>query len=312
MSKDLDIDTNLKAKYVAPKKTKKSKTKYTYNKKYGKKTKKDSGGSVFAEFFAGIVMIAFALPMIWMNERKQVKMDKINGLGREAATTINIDEPKEEELYALAHCSGVVTTSIPVVDSTFGLEQEGAIKVRRTVEVFQWVEHREEEEQEEGDPIVTYRYEKKWSSSAQGKDFADEPESDEEDAKTRNITEWPFHGETIANEQLNMGAFKVTKSQIGRMNEWSSLDIADRGDALVGAVEQALSDKGFRGLHQDGEYLTSVDGHARVNDIRVRWEVVNCQEYTFLSQQMKDDKGEWTFRKWNPEELESEWGNNTD
>lgn len=180
------------------------------------------------------------------------------------------------------------------------------------MEVFQWVEHREEEEQEEGDPIVTYRYEKKWSSSAQGKDFAEEPESDEEDAKTRNITEWPFHGETIANEQLNMGAFKVTKSQIGRMNEWSSLDIADRGDALVGAVEQALSDKGFRGLHQDGEYLTSVDGHARVNDIRVRWEVVNCQEYTFLSQQMKDDKGEWTFRKWNPEELESEWGNNTD
>lgn len=109
-----------------------------------------------------------------------------------------------------------------------------------------------------------------------------------------------------------MGAFKVTKSQIGRMNEWSSLDISDRADALAGAVEGALGDKGFGGLHQDGEYLTSVaDGHARVNDIRVRWEVVKCQEYTFLSQQMKDDKGEWTFRKWNPEELESEWGNDT-
>jgi len=27
---------------------------------------------------------------------------------------------------------------------------------------------------------------------------------------------------------------------------------------------------------------------------------------------MKNDKGEWTFRKWNPEELESEWGNDTD
>lgn len=49
-------------------------------------------------------------------------MDKINGLGREEARTISIDEPKEEDLYALAHCSGVVTTSIPVVDHTFGLE----------------------------------------------------------------------------------------------------------------------------------------------------------------------------------------------
>lgn len=159
MSMNLDLETNLKAKY-SPSKKPKNKTKYTYNKKYGKKTKKDGGSSVFAEFFAGIIMIAFALPMIWMNERKQVKMDKINGLGREEARTINIDEPKEEELYALAHCSGVVTTSIPVVDSTFGLEEDNSVKVRRTVEVYQWVEHREEEEQEEGDPIVHYRYEK--------------------------------------------------------------------------------------------------------------------------------------------------------
>ena len=137
IQRDLDLETNLKPKYVAPKKPKSGykpkaykpnkgkssyKGKYRYNKKYVKKEKVSEGSSVFAEFFAGIVMIAFALPMIWMNERKQVKMDKINGLGREAATTINIDEPKEEELYALAHCSGVVSTSIPVVDSTFGLE----------------------------------------------------------------------------------------------------------------------------------------------------------------------------------------------
>jgi len=239
-------------------------------------------------------------------------MDKLYGLGREEATTISIDEPKEEELYKLAHCSGVVTTSIPVVDSTFGLEQENAIKVRRTVEVYQWIEHREEEEQEEGDPIVHYTYEKRWSSSVEGKDFGGEPDSEEEDAKTRNSTEWPFHGDTYTNEQLNMGAFKVTESQIGRMQEWSSLDISDRGSALSDAVQQAMYDKGFGPLHEDGEYLTSsADGQARVNDIRVRWEVVNCQEYTFLSQQMKNDKGEWTFRKWNPEEIESEWGNDT-
>lgn len=208
IDRDLDFETNLKAKYTAPKKpaykpkTKayKPKTKYTYNKKYGKKEKKSGGSSVFAEFFAGIVMIAFALPMIWMNERKQVKMDKINGLGREEVRTISIDEPKEEELYKLAHCSGVVTTSIPVVDGTFGLEQENAVKVRRTVEVYQWIETREEEEQEEGDPIVTYHYRKDWSSEVQGTDFGDEPESEDEDAKTRNNTEWPFHGENFDNE----------------------------------------------------------------------------------------------------------------
>ena len=77
----MDMETDLKAKYKPKSKSK------------GKKKK---SSSVFAEFFAGIIMISFALPMIWMNERKQVKMDKINGLGRAEARTIYIDEPSEE------------------------------------------------------------------------------------------------------------------------------------------------------------------------------------------------------------------------
>ena len=179
------------------------------------------------------------------------------------------------------------------------------------MEVYQWVEHREEEEQE-GESVVHYRYTKEWSPVNQGSNFADDPESEDEDAKTRNMSDWPFQGDTFDNEQLNMGAFKVSRTQISRMNEFTSLDISGRADAMADAVQQAMFDKGCAPLHQEGEWLTNVaDGHPRVNDIRVRWEVVHCQEYTFLSQQMKDNKGEWTFRKWKPEEIEAEWGTDT-
>jgi len=63
MPADLDLDTLLKPKTAKAGKVGKASK--------GKKSKK----SVFGEFISGCVMICFAIPMVWMNERKQVKID---------------------------------------------------------------------------------------------------------------------------------------------------------------------------------------------------------------------------------------------
>jgi len=64
MPADLDLDTMLKPKTGAAAKVGKPSK--------GKKTKK---GGPLGEFISGCVMICFAIPMVWMNERKQVKID---------------------------------------------------------------------------------------------------------------------------------------------------------------------------------------------------------------------------------------------
>ena len=46
-------------------------------------TKKTKGGGIFGEFILGLILIGFALPMVWMNERKQVKIYKVLDKGRE-------------------------------------------------------------------------------------------------------------------------------------------------------------------------------------------------------------------------------------
>lgn len=77
MPADLGFDTMLKPKTGTPKKTavKTPKTDAKVGKpSKGKKTKKGKGGP-FGEFMSGCVMICFAIPMVWMNERKQVKID---------------------------------------------------------------------------------------------------------------------------------------------------------------------------------------------------------------------------------------------
>ena len=41
--------------------------------------------------------------------------------------------------------------------------------------------------------------------------------------------------------------------------------------------------------------------NGEVGDVRIRWEIVKCSDCTVIAQQMEDDqKGQFTFRAWNP------------
>ena len=70
----------------------------------------NSGSSVFAQFIFGVILIWLALPMVWMNERKQVKMFKIVQKGRENFVEVQIDDVKDDNNYKLVHGSGRCTT----------------------------------------------------------------------------------------------------------------------------------------------------------------------------------------------------------
>jgi len=98
-------------------------------------------------------MICFAYPMVWMNERKLVKIYRVIAAGRENCQQANAEEPTDQNNFKLVHAKGMLTTEKTVDDETFGLAKEGLIKLRRDVEVYQWVE--EEESYESGDETKT-------------------------------------------------------------------------------------------------------------------------------------------------------------
>ncbi len=66
-------------------------------------------------------MIALALPMVWMNERKQVKMFKIVQQGRDNVTEVQIDNVVDVNNYRLVHASGRCTTKKLVSDERFDI-----------------------------------------------------------------------------------------------------------------------------------------------------------------------------------------------
>ena len=81
-------------------------------------------------------MIFFALPMIWMNERKDVKIYKVITQGRENVIEADPNDPQEDNMYKLIHVKGETTTQSQTADEMFGLVYDEILKIKRTVEVF--------------------------------------------------------------------------------------------------------------------------------------------------------------------------------
>lgn len=102
--------------------------------------KKKKGGWGFEEAGVGVCLIFIALPMIWMNERKDVKIYKVITRGRDEVIEASCDDPQEENQYKLIHVQGETSTESQVADEMFGLVYNDVLKIKRSVEVYQWKE----------------------------------------------------------------------------------------------------------------------------------------------------------------------------
>ena len=63
-----------------------------------------------AEFIIGLVLIWIALPMVWMNERKQVRIYDLIDLAKKKVVNVDIDEVESKNNYELVHATGKTFT----------------------------------------------------------------------------------------------------------------------------------------------------------------------------------------------------------
>ena len=87
--------------------------------------------------------------MIWMNERKQVVIYKLIEKAKESVKTVDIDNVSDSDNFKLVQAKGMLKTKVQLNDERFNLSQTGALRLKRTVEVLQWVEYSKEDEEDE-------------------------------------------------------------------------------------------------------------------------------------------------------------------
>jgi len=92
----------------------------------------------------GIIFILISVVLLWWNEGRSVKTAR--GLAEGAKITVEATaesvDPGQEGM--LVHVSGKTALTGPAADAMFGVTAPDLIKLRRSVEIFQWIETKKE------------------------------------------------------------------------------------------------------------------------------------------------------------------------
>ena len=189
-------------------------------------------GRSFKSIGSGFVMFCLATALLWWNEGRAVKTDKM--LNDAEAACVDMENPNKIDPAMdgeLVCASALATTEDVLTDDKFGFS-ETAIGMSRRVEYYQWVEHAESKSEDKlgGKEVTTttYTYTTEWTNapvnSTQFKDPA---------YQSRNFTIAQVEdGEQWA-ENVKFGAYKLPESLFHSMSSREAVVLNLNADLLT-------------------------------------------------------------------------------
>ena len=262
-------------------------------------------GNSFKAIGSGILLFCIGTALLWWNEGRAVKTEKM--LDEAGSAYVEMENPnkKDASLEGELICgTALATTEDSLIDKDFGVGAK-AIALTRRVEYYQWVEHAQEKREDKlgGKEVTTtiYTYTKEWTSrpveSAQFKDPA---------YQNKNMVLTTVEEAEQCAENVSWGAYKLNESLIHsiRSNEGLDLAIAEDllkqldksahtayerfygvNDSINKAMAAAENKKDLEYVHQAGNilYYGRVPGSPEVGDVRVTFEKVVPAKVTVMA-----------------------------
>ena len=126
-------------------------------------------GSSFKGVIMGLILIVGGTALLWWNEGNFVATgDAISELGVNTVNVSDISTIDSSLNGKPIHATGMADTQDTLTDRVFGISAV-AIKLNRTVQYYQWVEHSKTETRQKlgggEEKVTTYSYEKEWVSA---------------------------------------------------------------------------------------------------------------------------------------------------
>lgn len=217
----------------------------------------------------GFILFVIAFPLLWWNEGHSV--ERYNSLKEGQGVVISIPATAVDtgNNGKLVHTQGMATTEEILQDDVFGVSAP-AIKVQRTVSMYQWKETEKSETKEQvgGSKTTkkTYSYDKQWSEDAINS-------SQFKDASGHSNPPMPHKSKTFQAQDVSLGAFKLNADQISRLSGAQDLNIQEQ---LAG---QQLTSAG------NGIYLGGNSASPQIGDLQITFKVVKPADVSIIAQQ---------------------------
>jgi len=224
----------------------------------------------------GLICIPLATGLLWWNEGRTIK--EVRGLEEGAKITVEADAKSIDAAKSgqLVHVTGTTTLKGPAEDEVFAYSHADLIKLRREVELFQWVETEKTETKTNTGgsetKTTTYSYEKEWTGNAEDSAKFKHPEGHENPEPRIESAE--FHA-----EEVSLGAYLVPEFLLEQWNDFKPHPLPDL-KSLQGALHASI----------DGEWLVLSESPKTpvVGDARVKFESIKTGDASVLARQVQD------------------------
>ncbi len=244
-------------------------------------------GSIKSVLF-GIVLFLAAFVVLWLNEGRAVKTSKGLTEGASVVISVNSEEVDQSNSGKLVHLTGKVTTEESLKDEEFQIDVN-ALKLRRNVLMYQWVEKTEQKKEKQvgGSEKTTtvYNYEKVWKSSIiNSADFKIKEGHN-------NPAGFPYAAYTNAVSTATIGNFKMTNSLLSSMNDFvsyslSSVDTLKHKNAKI-INEASASLTSGASLSQAVFIGKGSNTSPEVGDVKISFDIIKSgEDYSIISKQI--------------------------
>ena len=225
----------------------------------------------------GTVLVVAAIWALVWNEGRSIKAYRALTEGAGLVISVSADEIAPSNEGKLVHISGTVTPDGIPADPEFGISADGAVAIRREVEMYQWVEKSESRSETKlggsEETVTTYTYTKEWKSGREDSGDFRQPDGHEN-------PDLPVGNQSFAVDSAKVGAFAVAGENIAGLGQETDLrlteDDADRaGQVLSGNIH----------LDRAGFYVGPNPSQPRVGDLRIRYSREDLSEASFVAAQ---------------------------
>ncbi|XP_061788715.1 transmembrane protein 43 [Nerophis lumbriciformis] len=219
----------------------------------------------------GVGLFFLSIYVLFTNEGRALKT--AYSLDEGLALVVSVDafaslDPQNDD--SLVHLSAQLRTSQPLHDPNYGVSVQ-AVKLKREVEMYQWVEYRESKDyQEHGETKTetTYSYNTEWKAELiNSRNF-------DKEIGHQNPSAMAAESVTVVAPQVRAGPFTLSKGLVEQVNNFQTLTLRDSTSSDSDQLF-TISDNYF--------YHTHNPKRPEVGDVRVRFSFAGlCGETSSL------------------------------
>jgi hypothetical protein len=219
----------------------------------------------------GVLLVIGSIVLLWWNEGRAVEAIRALEQGARQLVEANATAVEPANNNKLVHLSGAMTTPTPARDSAFGVGGDDLLRLKRSVEMFQWTEQKSTRSQKNlgGSETTetTYSYHKEWS------DHPVDSGHFREAGGHRNPP-MPIHSATLDSPDVQLGPYHVDHGLLEAVSAYTAYD-ASRATTLPADYRKS----------GDTLYRGEDPAAPAIGDIRIRYTAVPSQTMSVVAAQ---------------------------